>query len=88
MGRLAKRLEAESSKLSTVAGLLAPSDYDSILEELFDYCEANPSVKRVMVSEFDDRRPYTRDDLNDLYARLRAGGLQVRCISTVTAFFS
>jgi hypothetical protein len=43
-------------------------------ESFLDWLEANPSVKWVMISEFDDKRPYTRDDLKDIFLSLSVGG--------------
>jgi hypothetical protein len=45
-------------------------------EAFFDFVEANPSVQWVMIAEFDDKRPYTRDDLKDIFVSLLAGGVR------------
>ncbi len=51
-----------------------------VFEGFLDWLETNPSVKWLMVSEFDYKRPYTRDDLKAISANLRAGGVRVEDI--------
>ena len=55
-------------------------------EEFLDWLETNPSVKWVMLSEFNYKRPYTRDDLKLIYANLMAGGVRAGDIMSTFAF--
>jgi hypothetical protein len=60
----------------------------SAFEGFLDWLEANPSVKWVMISEFDYKRPYTRNDLKDIFLSLSVGGVRVRDIMQTFAFKS
>ena len=71
-------------KVLAARGGAAPSFDSPAFEGFLDWLEANPSVKWEMIS--DDKRPYTRDDLKDIFAHLRAGGVRAADIMQTFAF--
>ena len=50
------------------------------VERFLDWIETNPSVEWILISEFDDKRPYTRDDLKSISLSLMVGGVRIQDI--------
>jgi len=79
---LARKLAAEWNGNHTIMQRIAAGErYDAALEELCDFCESDPAVKAVMISEFNN---LSREDLKTLYADLKCGGLGKYAVATVT----
>jgi len=52
----------------------------SAFEEFLDWLETDVSIRWLLISKFNHDRPYTRNDLKNIFADLRAGGLRAQDI--------
>ena len=79
--RYARQLDAHISRVKAAQDPAA-------IEEFYDWLEANPTIKWVMAHDFDDDRPYSRDDLKNVYGNLIAAGARMEDIMRTFANYA